>query len=819
MTGLRIIIPLIWLIFHVSGLRAQELILNSSVTGVCYAGTKVNRMYIPPPPSFKKGADSKGGAEINIIYSGFPAEARVPAEYAVSILRSLLPADAGFTLKLIWQRISSSGVLANSTITSFAGGWSIDAFNPYAFYPVALAEKIAGKALNDESEPDIEIIFNSSVSWYFGTDGNTPVTQYDLVTVVLHECFHGLGFFDSMDTDGTLGWYGAGSIPVIYDTFVGNLTEKRLTDTLIFENYSPALRDELTGGQLYFSGPLFRNLTSGSRARLYSPATWDPGSSVSHLDETRTPAVHSLMTPFIDRGEAIHDPGSWTLTILGEMGWINTRIIHKPLNDTEEPVAQVEIKAVVRSDTLYNRDNVRLIYSFDGFNSSSNLFMTSLPGQDNYTASIAIPGYNVQLEYYLFAEDIFLREFKLPSRGEAAPLRVYIGTDTVKPRIVHTPLSYVLDLADTIIFEAEITDNIGVDTAFLEYRINNGPLRTTGMSVNDSVSYTAEVSFKSELMQGGDRIEYRITAIDKANSPNIRIMPLSGYYEIAVEGTNQVSDRYTTDFTGAGDDFFMTGFEVTKPPSFSDEALHTRHPYESPDMNDSTLEYTALLRYPIRYDANGMFISFREIVLVEPGEDDSVYGSDYFYDYVIIEATKDFGKTWFGLTDGYDSRFNPAWLSAYNSTIVGMNSTYTGKESDYINRVLHPVFPPEVKQGDTLLIRFRLFSDPYANGWGWAIDDFRINPLIGSVWKPEVLKLTIYPNPGNGIINVSAMSDLKGRPVFYSVFNFSGVCVINNRSLDDSGGIVDISDYPSGIYFISFRTGEGVTTLRYSLIR
>ena len=34
------------------------------------------------------------------------------------------------------------------------------------------------------------------------------------------------------------------------------------------------------------------------------------------------------MTPFIDLGEAIHDPGKYTFSILGDLGWINTRIIH-----------------------------------------------------------------------------------------------------------------------------------------------------------------------------------------------------------------------------------------------------------------------------------------------------------------------------------------------------------------------------------------------------------------------------------------------------------------------------------------------------------
>ena len=66
--------------------------------------------------------------------------------------------------------------------------------NPRVFYPVALAEKIAGKSLNTDLEGDLVLTINSSVNWYMGTDGQTPKTKYDLVTVVLHEVCHGLGF-------------------------------------------------------------------------------------------------------------------------------------------------------------------------------------------------------------------------------------------------------------------------------------------------------------------------------------------------------------------------------------------------------------------------------------------------------------------------------------------------------------------------------------------------------------------------------------------------------------------------------------------------
>ena len=107
---------------------------------------------------------------------------------------------------------------------------------------------------------DITLSVNSSINWYLGTDGNTPVTKYDLITVAIHEICHGLGFFDSFSSTGAIGSWGVGSFPMIYDTFVENSNGSRLTDTLKFLNNSTNLRSQLIGNQLYFNGPLLKKL-------------------------------------------------------------------------------------------------------------------------------------------------------------------------------------------------------------------------------------------------------------------------------------------------------------------------------------------------------------------------------------------------------------------------------------------------------------------------------------------------------------------------------------------------------------------------------
>ena len=404
-----------FILISILPLRAQDLIKNSTVTGVCYAGKKISRVSIPPPEVFFRKGRSKSGGSITVNYTGFASQAKVAMDYAISILKSILPADTKFTIDASWVKISAAGVLAQSSITNFIPGKGIDALNPLSYYPIALAEKISGTSFNADTEGDITLQVNSSIQWYLGTDRKAPTTNYDLVTVVLHEICHGLGFYDSFSNDGTNGSYGIGSIPMIYDTFVENADGNRLTDTLKFLNNSATLGSQLVSNKVYFNGPLLKNYTTSDpihytvfRAKLYAPGTWDAGSSISHLDEASGILDRdALMTPFINLGEAIHDPGKFTLSILGDVGWINTRIIHVPGGDTESHLTELLLSATIKSDTAYDHSRVGVVFSLNNFLTSDSLYLTSLSNNNTFNTTISIPGYNTQLQYYFLLKIIF----------------------------------------------------------------------------------------------------------------------------------------------------------------------------------------------------------------------------------------------------------------------------------------------------------------------------------------------------------------------------------------------------------------------------
>jgi hypothetical protein len=811
-----LIITAVVLLFPVKYSSGQSLIYRGSPAGVSIAGKETTKIYIPPPKEFYNKTGSKG-ATILVYYQGFTSSSKTAFEFAVSILAAILPDNVHFTIRATWGPLVDPNVLGSTAVNGYIGGTFIDALNPSVYYPVALAEKIAGKSLNSDTEGDILMSINSKIQWYTGTDGAVPAEKYDLVTVVLHEMLHGLGFVDSFSSSNSTGSYGLGSIPLIYDTFVedqpGNILIKH------YPNNSSELNTALTNGQVYFEGPVLDSLTSGVRARLYAPSTYSAGSSISHLNETTYTGSKGLMTPILNKQEAIHSPGDLVIAIMGDLGWINTRISHKQFTDTEEHLSSVAMKASVVSDTTFDRDMVGLVYTFSDFASGDTIFMLPPTTGDTFKVDLPVSVYNKYLSYYFYVTDHFGRTYRLPSSAIADPYKFFIGTDTVKPLLDHKPPEYLFDKTKSFKITATASDNIGIDTVYVEYRKNKGSIFKLGLKNDSADFYSGTIDLKALSFTSADSLHYRLIAKDRSSSANIRYLPASGYFKIGFESLLPVVTAYTTNFTGATSEFINRGFSIVRPSQFTSEALHSLHPYESPEKDNASIEYSSVLKYPIKVDESGIALIFNEIVLVEPGEQGSVYGSAEFFDYVVVEASKDFGGTWFSMADGYDSRINSLFLNAYNGSMSGNNSTYTGTQDMFTKHTIEIRTFNKLSVGDTLVIRFRLWSDPYAHGWGWAVEDLNIKSVAAGVKLVNYEKLKIYPNPGNGIVKTDPGDKFYGRPLKYRVIDQTGNTVREFSVTGDPENTLDISTLPPGIYEIILQDGSKTSISRYAKIR
>ncbi|MFC1997222.1 choice-of-anchor D domain-containing protein [Chloroflexota bacterium] len=262
-------------------------------------------------------------ATINVTYNGFSAQAQTAFQHAVNIWAATIQSPVTINIVANWTPLSP-GVLGsagpNYIIRNFPGSV------PNTFYANALADAISGTN-QFAGQHEINASFNSDFdSWYFGTDGNTPLDQWDFVSVVLHELCHGLGFFGSMweSGGGQIGWgYDIPPDPVIYDRFTEDLTGNSLIDTGTYGNPSSALYTQLTTDfENFVDAPLTVLTNSNSRPLLYTPSTWSGGSSYSHWrDGTYDGTENSLMTHALFNGESQFDIGPITLAFFMDMGW------------------------------------------------------------------------------------------------------------------------------------------------------------------------------------------------------------------------------------------------------------------------------------------------------------------------------------------------------------------------------------------------------------------------------------------------------------------------------------------------------------------
>lgn len=323
-------------------------------------------------------------ATINVTYiGGWPAPAQTAFQHAANIWSTLIASPVPIHVEAEWAGLPSN-VLGGAGPALF---WRNQSGLPAnVWYPSALANRLHGSDLAP-SEPDILTTINSDFpSWYFGLDGNTPFNQYDFVSVVLHELGHGLGFTGSMRVSSGVGSWGFyGSInppytPTVYDRFIVNGAGQNLVTA--FPNISGQLAAQLTSNNLFFNGPNAIAANGGARPKMYAPASWQQGSSFSHLDENTYPAgtPNSLMTPALANGESNHNPGPIALAIFQDIGWTS-------LNTA--PVMNYLPGLLLQVNTIHNNAIDLWAYTTDN-ESADNQLTFAIIGTPNPSAGVSL---------------------------------------------------------------------------------------------------------------------------------------------------------------------------------------------------------------------------------------------------------------------------------------------------------------------------------------------------------------------------------------------------------------------------------------------
>jgi hypothetical protein len=248
------------------------------------------------------------------IYNNVPDIAKASIQRAIDTWSENFVSKVPINVNVTWTKAPNSTILASASAKNIFSNFN-GAPDKTLYYPSALANALAGVDL-DIAEPELEINVTTGDFWYYGLDGKCPSNKYDLVSVILHEMAHGLGFMSGTYYDPSTK-VGRFLQPTAFDAYVQLLDGRRLVDLP-----SPSLEigSALTS-TLFWSGANAVKANNGVKPLLFTPSVYEQGSSTSHLDEKTFSNTfeNSVMTPNLSAGEVFHLPGALLLAIFEDL--------------------------------------------------------------------------------------------------------------------------------------------------------------------------------------------------------------------------------------------------------------------------------------------------------------------------------------------------------------------------------------------------------------------------------------------------------------------------------------------------------------------
>lgn len=255
-------------------------------------------------------------SSFKVDFTNTPEMYRAAINSAVDVWSENFTSQVPVKVKVQWERQSNAGILAAASPGKFHSNFK-NIPDKNLWYASALADAIAGEDI-EPTLPEVTIRINSTNGpmLYLGTDGNCPSNKYDLESMILHEMGHGLGFLSNADYDNLYG-YGSIQQPTPFDAYAQVQDGRRLMD---LDSPSIELGKALTE-PLVWSGANGVRANNGIKPLLYTPSTYEGGSSVSHLDEATfaNSSRDSVMTPNLLKGEVFHLPGPLLIAMFEDL--------------------------------------------------------------------------------------------------------------------------------------------------------------------------------------------------------------------------------------------------------------------------------------------------------------------------------------------------------------------------------------------------------------------------------------------------------------------------------------------------------------------
>lgn len=212
-------------------------------------------------------------------------------------------------------------------------------------------------------------------------------------------------------------------------------------------------------------------------------------------------------------------------------GWLGVATFgptmsHNPLKNTENLAGPYTVNAQVEAAGGLLAGGVKLFWGRGTNGEITDSVVMNNSGGNTFTGDIPGNSQAATYNYYIKATDNTNGTSFLPAGAPSAKYSFVAATDVTAPVIVHTNLGDQFRETWPKAVEALVTDNIGVDSAWVTYKVNtSGTLRHFKLlDVGDGM-YAALFNLTANEVAVGDTLYYRITAKDQAAAGNLGYHP------------------------------------------------------------------------------------------------------------------------------------------------------------------------------------------------------------------------------------------------------------------------------------------------------
>ena len=94
-------------------------------------------------------------------------------------------------------------------------------------------------------------------------------------------------------------------------------------------------------------------------------------------------------------------------------------------------------------------------------------------------------------------------------------------------------------------------------------------------------------------------------------------------------------------------------------------------------------------------------------------------------------------------------------------------------------------------------------------------EDIGVN--VGLNENEKLNNFNIYPNPSNGIFNVSIGNSSEINTI--EITNVIGQTIYSKIANNSSNNVIDLSNLNKGIYFISLKSDQGISSSKKIIIK